>query len=208
RDATGAFSGFEVDIAKSIAAFLGVRLVPVAVDTKTRIPMVAAGDIDITIATMGHTLERDGEVRFIRPHYYESRTVVVGPRDRKVSDWDDLVGQTACLPSGASSNILFIRHHIRILTFDRPEQLLDALSFGECTFIVHDNTFFAKALAQRRWTAQFDVKFGFAPLPWGMAVASGGAMQLAALLDDLSAASHANGTFLQLARDHGLDVAF
>src|SRR5262249_51148329 len=83
QDATGAFSGFEVDIAKRIAAFLGVRLGAVAVDTKTRIPMVAAGDIDITIATMGHTLARDGEVRFIRPHYYESRTVVVGPRDRK-----------------------------------------------------------------------------------------------------------------------------
>jgi polar amino acid transport system substrate-binding protein len=208
RDPSGAYSGFETDIARRIADFLGARIVPVAVDPKTRIPLVAARDIDLVIATMGHTLQRDAEVRFIRPHYYESHTVVVGPRDRQVSDWDDPVGQTACLPSGASSNILFVRHHIRILTFDRPEQLLDALAFGDCTFIVHDDTFFAGMLNQPRWAAQFGEKFGFAPLPMGMAVARTGAMQFAALLDDLSAAFHADGVFLQLAHTHGLDDAF
>jgi len=208
RDAAGQFSGFEVDVARAIADFMGVRMVPVAVDPKTRIPLVAAGDIDLTIATMGHNLQRDAEVRFIRPHYYESQTVVVGPRDERVTEWDDLVGRTVCLPSGASSNIVFIRHHIRILTFDRPEQLLDALAFGDCTFIVHDDTFFADVLTQPRWAAKFDQKFGFAPLPWGMAVARSGTMQLAALLDDLSAAFHANGTFLALARANGLNDAF
>jgi polar amino acid transport system substrate-binding protein len=208
RDQRGAFSGFEVDIARRIADFLGVRLVTVAVDPKTRIPMVASGDVDLVIATMGHNLLRDDEVRFIRPHYYESRTVVVGARDSPVHDWDDLVGKTVCLPSGASSNILFIRHHIRILTFDRPEQLLDALAFAECAYIVHDNTFFADVLNQPRWKADFDVKFGFAPLPWGMAVARSGSSQFAELLDDLSAAFHAEGVFLELARANGLDDAF
>lgn len=208
RDGSGRFTGFEVDIARRIADFLGVTLVPVPVDPKSRIPMVAAGDVDLVIATMGHNMLRDDEVRFIRPHYYESRTVVVGSRDSPVRDWDDLVGKTVCLPSGSSSNIEFIRHHIRILTFDRPEQLLDALAFNECAFIVHDDTFFADPLTQPRWSAQFDVKFGFAPLPWGMAVARTGSMQLAALLDDLSAAFHAEGVFLQLAHKHRLDDIF
>lgn len=207
RDAAGNFSGFEVDIARRIAEFLGVRMVPVPVDPKSRIPMVAANDVDLVIATMGHTLQRDAQVRFIRPHYYASRTVVVGARDRIVNDWDDLVGQTVCLPLGASSNILFIRHHIRILTFDRPEQLLDALAFNECPFIVHDDTFFADVLNKARW-APYEVKFGFAPMPWGMAVARTGATQLGNLLDDLSAAFHAEGVFLQLAQNYGLDLSF
>ena len=208
RDTNGSFSGFEVDIARHIADFFGVRMVPVAVDTKTRIPLVASGDIDLVIATMGHNLLRDAEVRFIRPHYYEADTVVVGARDRPVHEWEDLVGQTVCLPSGASSNMEFIRHQIRILTFDRPEQLLDALAFNECAFIVHDETFFAEVLNQPRWSAQFDVKFGFAPLPWGMAVARNGTTRLAVLLDDLSAAFHAEGVYLQLASAHGLESAF
>jgi polar amino acid transport system substrate-binding protein len=208
RDQSNAFSGFEVDIARRIADFLGVRLVPVVVDTKTRIPLVADGDIDLVIATMSHNVQRDGEVRFVRPHYYASQSVVVGARDRTVHDWDDLVGQTVCLPSGAISNIVFIRHHIRILTFDQPEQLLDALEFNECAFVMHDNTFFAEALMRPNWANRFAVKFGFAPTPWGMAVARSGAKQFAALLDELSVAFHVDGVFLRLARDHGLDDVF
>ena len=208
RDQSNAFSGFEVDIARRIADFLGVRLVPVAVDTKTRIPLVADGDIDLVIATMSHNVQRDGEVRFVRPHYYASQSVVVGARDSTVHDWDDLVGQTVCLPSGALANIMLTRHHIRILTFDQPEQLLDALEFNQCAFVMHDNTFFAEALMRPDWTRRFAVKFGFAPMPWGMAVARSGAMQFAALLDELSAGFHADGVFLRLARDHGLDDVF
>jgi hypothetical protein len=41
-----------------------------------------------------------------------------------------------------------------------------------------------------------------------MAVARSGATQFAALLDELSAAFHADGVFLRLARDHGLDDVF
>jgi polar amino acid transport system substrate-binding protein len=141
RDESNTFSGFEVDIARRIADFPGVRLVPVAVDTKTRIPLVSYGDIDLVIATMSHNVQRDGEVRFVRPHYYASQSVVVGARDSTVHDWGDLVGRTVCLPSGALANMIFIRHHIRILTFAQPEQLLDALEFNECAFVTHDNTF-------------------------------------------------------------------
>ena len=71
RDASGEFSGYEVDVARRIAAFLGVRLVPIGVDPKSRIPLVASRDIDVVIATMGHTVQRDDQVHFIRPHYYK-----------------------------------------------------------------------------------------------------------------------------------------
>jgi polar amino acid transport system substrate-binding protein len=208
RDAPGVYSGFEIDIARRISSFLGVRLVPVPVDPKNRIPMVASRDIDVVIATMGHTVQRSDQVSFIRPHYYESQTVVVGPKDRPEAGWEDLAGKTVCLPVGSSSNLEFVRHHVRILTFDRPELLLDALEFKQCTFIAHDNTFFAEFLADPRWSSRYEVKFHFSSLPWGMAVAKQGATQLAALLADLSVAFHANGLFLWMAQDNGLDTAF
>jgi len=208
RDASGGFAGYEVDVARHIADFLGVRLVPVAVDPKTRIPLVASQDIDLVIATMGHTVQRDDQVTFIRPHYYQSQTVIIGPTDRQITGWDDLTAQTVCLPVGASSSCSSARHHIRILTFDRPEQLLDALAFHQCAFIVHDNTFFAGLLANPQWSSHFNVKFGFAPQPWGMAVARRGAAAFASLLTDLSIAYHADGVFLDLARAHALDQVF
>lgn len=208
RDDTGTFVGFEPDIARRIAAFLGVPLVAVTVDTTSRIPMVANGQVDLVLATMGHTLQRGAEVRFIRPHYYASQTAIVGARDSPVHDWADLAGLTVCLPIGANSNLDFIRHHVRILTFDHPEHLLDALRFGECAFIVQDDTFFAASLADPAWAASYDIKFRFAPLPWGMAVASANTVQFAALLDDLSIAFLADNVFLDLARANKIDTSF
>lgn len=97
---------------------------------------------------------------------------------------------------------------MRILTFDRPEQLLDALRFNECRFIVQDDTFFADLLANPGWSEQYGIRFRFAPLPWGMAVARTGATQWASLLQELSMAFHAQGAFLQIARAHHLDLTF
>ncbi len=208
RDEHGAFSGYEPDIGRRVAAFLGVAFDPVAVDPKSRIPMLAEGQIDLDIATMGHTLQRGAEVRFIRPHYYISQTAVVGSKSNPIADWMALSGHTVCLPVGSNSNLDFIRHHVRIMTFDRPEQLLDALRFDQCTFIVQDDTFFADTLADPAWSARYDIKFRFAPLPWGMAVARENTGQFAALLDDLSIAFHADGTFLDLAQAHHLDLSY
>lgn len=208
RDDSGSYTGFEPDIARRIAGFLGVRLVTVAVDPKSRIPVLAGGQADLIIATMGHTTERGAEVTVIRPHYYVSQTAIVGSVTVPVADWEDLAARTVCLPLGASSNIIFARHNIRILTFDRPEQLLDALRFHKCAFIVHDDTFFAESLTDPEWTAQFGIKFRFSPLPWGMAVAREDAGQFAKLLQDLSVAFHADGIFLQLAAANRIDLSF
>jgi polar amino acid transport system substrate-binding protein len=208
RSENGSYSGFEPDIARRIAAFLGVRLVIVPVDPKSRIPTLAGGHADLIIATMGHTAERGAEVTVIRPHYYVSQTAIVGPVASTVADWDDLGGRTVCLPLGASSNIIFARHNVRILTFDRPEQLLDALRFHKCTFIVHDDTFFAESLDDPEWAAQFGIKFRFSPLHCVMAVAREDTTQFAALLEALSIAFHADGAFLEMAAANHLDLSF
>lgn len=208
RDEQGVFNGFEPDIGRRIAAFLGVAFVPVVVNPKDRIPILVGNQADLVISTMGDTTQRDAAVRFIRPHYYASQTAIVGHVSSHVSDWADITGRTVCLPLGSNSNIEFVRHHVRIMTFDSPEQLMDALRFDECTFVVQDDTFFARSLADPAWAAHYAIKFRFAPLPWGMAVTRENTARFAALLDDLSVAYHADGTFLDLAKAHRLDLAF
>lgn len=209
RDAHGVLSGFEVDLAGAIANFLGVAMEPVIVDPKSRIPVLAGRGADLVIATMGHTLQRDPNAGFVRPHYFGSRTVVVGPADSPVRDWDDLRGGHAvCLPLGASFNILFVQRHIRILTFDTATAMMDALNFGQCSFIAHDDTFFARYLADPAWSSRFAIRFGFAPLPWGMAVPPEGGQSLQALLSALSLAWLRDGTLLSLAERHQLPTAF
>ena len=80
----GERAGYDIDVARAIAARLGVRPVWVPVRAATRIAALAEGEVDLVIATMGHNTQRDAQARFIRPHYYRSETIMVGPRETPV----------------------------------------------------------------------------------------------------------------------------
>ena len=67
--------GYEVDVADAIAEKLGVDEDIVRVNAATRIPLLAEDRVDFVIATMGHNTQRDSQVRFIRPHYYQSEKI-------------------------------------------------------------------------------------------------------------------------------------
>ena len=75
-------SGYDVDVARALAKHLGVETVFTRVNAASRIPLLADDKIDLTIATMGHNTQRDGQVRFIRPHYYRSETIIVSRNGR------------------------------------------------------------------------------------------------------------------------------
>lgn len=207
RDDNGHFDGFEADMARAIAEVIGVRLVPVAVTPKSRIPAIASGDIDVVIATLGHDVLRSSQVSFITPHYYASHTAVIGVAGRSVTGLDNLVGRTVCLTTGASSNILFAQHHVRVLAFENPHDLLDGLRLGRCEFIVHDDTFFATELADPEWSSRYEIQYAFAPMPWGMAVAQG-STRLANVLSLVVTGFHQNGLLLRLAKAHNIDQSY
>ena len=95
--------GYEVDVALAIGRKLGVEVEFVSVNAATRIPMLAEDRIDLTIATMGHNTQRDGQARFIRPHYYRSETPW-SDRATRSSEWKDIPGSTVCVTVGNGSN--------------------------------------------------------------------------------------------------------
>lgn len=208
RHPDGRFTGMEADLARDIARFMGVEMVPVAVEPQTRFPALARWQVDLAIATVGHDAQRDAQVTFIQPYYYASRTIVVGPVGTQASDWSDLRGQTACVPIGASSNLMVWQAADRVLLFDSARRLVDALNFGRCRFIVHDDSFFAVYRHDPHWNRRYDAKFGFAPIHWGMVVARTGTERWASLLSVLSLGYTLDGTYERLARAHRLDGSF
>mgnify|MGYP000264006884 CR=1 FL=1 len=102
----------------AIAARLGVRPVWVPVRAATRIAALEEGQADLVIATMGHNTQRDAQARFIRPHYYLSETIIVGPRDTAVGDWNDLSGRSICVTVGNYANSRLVSRGARLLLFD------------------------------------------------------------------------------------------
>src|ERR1051326_7252371 len=192
--------GYEIDVAQAIAAKLGVTVEFTRVNAANRIPMVADDKVDLVIATMGHNTRRDGRVRFIRPHYYRSETIVVGPRDLAIAGWQDIPGRTVCGTVGNGSNTELVSHDARLMLFDNAVSLPDRLDDQSCTLAAQDDVFFASYFTDPRFACRYSAKFDFAQVPWGMAVNRNGSERLGRVLDLMSQIFHRDGVLLARAR--------
>jgi len=207
RDGT-MHEGYEPDVARAIARRLGVEAGFVRVNAASRIPLLAEDRIDFAIATMGHNTQRDSQVRFIRPHYYQSESVLVGPKVLPIHDWQDVAARTICVTVGNGSNAELVSHNTRLMLFDEAGVLPDRLRDETCTLAAQDDSFFAFYFTDPAFAAQFEQKMGFAQVPWGMAVARTGSDKLARALDLVSQIFHRDGVFLEIARKNRIGTAF
>jgi polar amino acid transport system substrate-binding protein len=200
--------GFEIDVVHALARRLEVEVDFVRVNAATRIPFLGEDRIDLAIATMGHNSQRDGQVRFIRPHYYQSETTLVGPRSLKVAGWKDVAGRAVCVTIGNGSNAEIVSQNTRLMLFDEAGVLPDRLRNKTCTLAAQDDSFFAAAFTDPAFAERFEQKFGFAQVPWGMAVAKTGSERLGRALDLISQIFHRDGVFLGAARANRIGLGF
>jgi polar amino acid transport system substrate-binding protein len=203
-----ALTGFEIDLARQLAKVLGVPAELTVVTPANRIALLGEKRIDLTIATMGHTVQRDREVLFVRPHYYQSQTVVVGRKAYAVTTLAEVRGKTICVTVGNSTNADLSANGARLMLFDSAPRLVDELRLGGCSLVAQDDSFFAAYFQQPEFAAANSIKFGFAPLPWGAAVARQGGQALADALAAALKKMHADGSLQSLAEQHGVASPF
>ena len=98
-DESGAWVGFDVDIAAALADELGVELERVRVDELTRISFLRNGRIDVAVASMSHTHARDEEVDFSQTYFWSKQTFLV--RQGEIGSLEDLVGKTVGMSRGS-----------------------------------------------------------------------------------------------------------
>jgi ABC-type amino acid transport substrate-binding protein/ABC-type amino acid transport system permease subunit len=204
----GVRHGYEFDIANAIAQKLGVEATFAKVNAASRIPMVDNGQIDLAIATMGHTVQRDGQIRFIRPHYYRSETILVGPKELDVPDLQAVRGRTVCASVGNGSNLDLISHGARLMLFSEADMLPDRLRDQTCALAAQDDSFFADYFTDPDFASRFSAKFGFVEVPWGMGVALKDSDRFARALSLMSQIFHRDGVFLAAARSNHISTAF
>jgi ABC-type amino acid transport substrate-binding protein len=130
----GSPQGFELDLARQLARLLGLEAQFTVVTPANRIALLGEGRIDVTIATMGHTTQRDREVLFVRPHYYQSQTVVLGRRELVLPALGSLRGNTVCVTVGNNTNADLSASGARLMLFDNAVRLVDELRLGGCSF--------------------------------------------------------------------------
>jgi polar amino acid transport system substrate-binding protein len=202
------FKGFEIELARQLARELGAEVSFETVTPANRLALLGEGRIDMVLATMGHTVQRDREARFIRPHYFRSETVVVGRKELMLKDMANLRGNTICVTVGNNTNAELVASGARLMLFDSAPRLLDELRLGGCSLVAQDDSFFAPHFKRLDFAELYDVKFGFARLPWGAAVAKEGGANLSQALAGSMQKLHATGYLEQLAQKHAIDTAF
>lgn len=143
RGASDYAYGYDVMMAKKIAAALNAELEIVKLDWDSLVPAVQSGVVDCVIAGQSITSERKQMVDFSEPYYYAS-IVTLTSADGKYANAAsvaDLAGATCtsqintvwydtCLPQIADANILPAQ--------ESAPAMLVALNSGRCDLVVTD----------------------------------------------------------------------
>lgn len=99
---TSEYSGMEIELAKKIAAYLGVDYEFTAVTAATRTELLDSGDIDCVLATFTITDERKQSWDFTTPYYTDYVTVLV-ENASGITNLSGLVDKKVGVSSGSTS---------------------------------------------------------------------------------------------------------
>ncbi|WJY98346.1 glutamate ABC transporter substrate-binding protein [Corynebacterium fournieri] len=154
--ASGELRGLEVDLARAIAHDIfgeddsGTNRLDLRfVDSAARAEALNNGEVDLVIRTMSITPERAASIAFSTP-YLTSRVRVLVPRDRGVSDINQLADKTVCIVDG--TNLTQIAHtyapHSKVLRTRSWSDCLMATQQFQADAIVADDSILAGLSAQ------------------------------------------------------------
>ncbi len=146
-DENGSVTGFDVDIAHEFAARWlndpgAVELVRVTSDN--RIPLLAAGEVDLVIASMTHKQERDDTIDFSQTYFLDGQSLLVR-EESEIQGVADLDGKIVAAIAGSTS-IDNIRNQaqdlgiaIEVLPFQEYPSALAALKAGQVDVLTTDS---------------------------------------------------------------------
>ncbi len=127
----GEIVGFDVEIAKGIAAKLGVGIELVPVTSSTRTALLQQGRIDLIAATMTHYRKRDPAVDFSVGYFYSPQTLLVA-KNSGIKGMADMAGKRAgtAIGAGAVENMKKVQPKITVQTFEGYPEAFLALQQG------------------------------------------------------------------------------
>ena len=173
RDTSGEIVGMEIDMAKDVAAKMGVDIELVAVQSSNRMQFLEQGKIDLMIATMSDRKDRREIVGIVGPNYYTSGTNIMSPKALGLKNWEDLRGKPVCGKQGAFYNqIVEERYGAKIIAFTGNAEAKQALRDKKCIAWVYDDSSIGSDLSSGEWD-EFEMPLNSEDdNPWALAVPS------------------------------------
>lgn len=143
-DANGKNQGYDVYLAKRLAKdLLGDenKVEFVLVEAASRIEVLEADKVDITLANFTVTPERKEKVDFANP-YMKVALGIVSPEGALITNVDQLKGKKLIVNKGTTAETYFTKNYpdIELLKYDQNTEAFQALKDGRGAALAHDNT--------------------------------------------------------------------
>jgi len=171
--ASGRIVGLEPDLAQLVATELGVKLELVGVLTAERVEALTRGRVDMLIATLSDTPERQKQMDLVLPHYYSSGVNLLARKTEGFGDWTDLRNRRICGRRGAFYNrSVTVTYGADIVPLYSNEWANAALREGRCAALLYDDTAIAAMLQDPVWAKDFSMPLkSINSAPWSIALA-------------------------------------
>jgi len=199
--------GYNVDLAKALAADLGVELETVTVTPPNRVQFLQQGKVDILIANMQYTEDRAKILDYVPTPYDRAGGAAVVRKDSGLKDWADLKGKPVCISQGSNYAQPLAEEYGAIVKGlpSQPESLL-ALQGGNCVAAVHVGATVGLLLVDRadEWK-DYAIPFPTELIPSDSVIwLRKGESDTQAALDNSVKKLHASGKLLEMAKANRL----
>ncbi|WP_422933771.1 glutamate ABC transporter substrate-binding protein [Sinomonas sp. P47F7] len=151
--ATGEYSGFDIEIAKWVAASLGygkdkIEFKPIP--SANRESAIQNGDIDFYVGTYSITDARKKQIDFAGPYFITGQSLLVKKSNTTINSEKDLAGKTVCSATGSTplQNIQKNFPQTQTRPFDTYSQCVDALKNGQVDAVTTDQAILLGYAAQ------------------------------------------------------------
>jgi polar amino acid transport system substrate-binding protein len=131
--------GYEVDIAKAIAAKIGVKPVFKQIAVAARSPELQQGRVDLLAASLTHNKERESQIDFSLTTFVTGQKVLV-KTSSGIKDVPELAGKKVLTVKGGTQepNIRKAVPNVDVVTFETTQQAFLALQQGKGVGYVND----------------------------------------------------------------------
>jgi len=150
RNTKGEWEGFDIDIAKLLAAKMGVKVEFVPTDVPARVPSVVSGLTDFGMGAITRNSRRMKVVDFTVPLHTENLAVLLTDKVKGVTKWEDLndpkytlVGCRGCGP------VKFVQANVpkaKLLLVENPADMVRSVAQGRANGLIANLDFYPALL--------------------------------------------------------------
>ncbi|MET0887617.1 MAG: glutamate ABC transporter substrate-binding protein [Mycetocola sp.] len=150
---TGDRSGFDVDVARWIAASLGYdedQIEYTAIDSANREQAIINGDIDYYVGTYSITDDRKEQIAFAGPYFITGQGLLVAADNEDITGVDSLTADTVVCSATGSTSIQRIKDETPADTeeFGKYSECVEALKNGSVDAVTTDEAILIGYAAQ------------------------------------------------------------